>query len=60
VEEYAGVGTVHCAVKNFEPVEKTPEPVSAWQKLKFLMMIDRYMVSRLIGKAKPEFRNLPS
>lgn len=60
VEEYAGVGTVHCAVKNFEPVEKTPEPVSAWQKLKFLVMIDRYMVSRLIGKAKPEFRNLPS
>jgi hypothetical protein len=60
MEEYAGVGPVHSAVKNFEPVEKTPERVSSWQKLKFFVMIERYMFSRLTGKAKSEFRNLPS
>lgn len=60
VENCDGIGIVHGMVRNFEPVEKTPETISSWKKFKFLMKVESYMFARLFGKAKLEFRNLQS
>lgn len=60
IEHIDGLGSVDGLVRNFEPVEAVAEPVSPWRKFKFLMKVERYMFARLLGKAKLEFRNLPS
>jgi hypothetical protein len=59
-DELYDVGPVHGLVKNFKSVETVPEVVSLMKKLKFFMKIEYYMFARLLGKAKLEFRNLPS
>jgi hypothetical protein len=60
VEHYEGLGPVHGLVRNFESVEAIPEAVSPWGKLKFLMRVEHHMFARLFGKAKLEYKNLPS
>ena len=60
VEHYEGLEPVHGLVRNFESVEVEPEAVSPWEKLKFFMKMERYMFARLFGRAKLEYRNLPS
>jgi len=47
-------------VRNFESEEAIPVVVSPWKKLKFFMKVERYMFARVFGKAKLEYRNLPS
>jgi hypothetical protein len=41
-------------------VEVVPEVISPWRKLKFFMKVERYMFARLFGRAKLEYRHLPS
>jgi hypothetical protein len=60
IEHYEDVGSVYGLVRNFESVKKAPEAVSPWKKFKFLMKVERHMFARLFGKAKLQFRNLPS
>ena len=60
VEQCDGVGLIHGMVKNFESVEVVPKAVSSWRKFKFLMKVERHMFARLFGKAKLQFRNLPT
>jgi hypothetical protein len=60
VENCEGLGPVHGMVRNFESVEAVREPVSSWNKFKFLLKMERHMFARLFGKAKLEYRNLPS
>ena len=60
VEHYKGLDPVNGLVKNFESVEAVPETISPWKKFKFLMKVEHHMFARLFGKAKSEFRNLPS
>jgi hypothetical protein len=57
-EKYDGIGAVHGMVKNFESTGEAQEIVSPWQKFKFMLKIDGYMVARLFGKEKLVFRNL--
>ena len=59
VEHYDHLDPIHLLVKNFEPVKITQEAVSAWRKFKFLMKLEGHMFSRLFGKSKLEFKNLP-
>ncbi|MFT5144314.1 MAG: hypothetical protein ACI80V_003609 [Rhodothermales bacterium] len=59
VEHCDGVGPVSAQVRDFESVETDPEVVSPWRKFKFLMKLEGHMFARLLGKARPEFRNLP-
>ena len=35
------------------------EMVSPWKRFKFMLKVDGYMVARLFGKTKLEFRNSP-
>ena len=60
VEHYEGLEPVHGLARNFESVEVVPETVSPLRKLKFFMKVERYMFARLFGRAKLEYRNLPS
>ena len=60
VEHYDKLGPVHGMVRSFEAVEALPVDISAWKKLKFFVKIETYMFSRLFGKEKLEFRNLPT
>ena len=59
VEHYDHLDPIHGMVRNFETVEAAPEAISPWRKFKFLMKLEGYMFSRLFGKAKLEFKNLP-
>ena len=59
VEHYDGLGAVHGLVRNFEPIEVLPAPVSPLRKFKFLMKVEGHMFARLFGREKLEFRNLP-
>jgi hypothetical protein len=59
-ENCEGIGPVNVMVRNFESLETEHKVVSNWTKLKFFMKIERYMFTRLFGKKKLEFRNLPS
>jgi hypothetical protein len=58
-EQYNDVGPVKGFVQNYAPVEKTGEKVSFWQRLKFWLKLDAYMVARLFGKKQVTYRNLP-
>jgi len=60
VEQYDKLGSVHGMVRIFEAVEAQEVDISTWQKLKFFVKIEGYMFSRLFGKEKLEFRNLPT
>ena len=60
IESYQDVGPIYGYVRNFEMVEKAPKAISSWKKFKFLMKVERHMFARLFGKAKLQFRNLPS
>ena len=60
VEHYDNLEPVNGVVRNFEAVEEIHEGISAWKKLKFFIKIEGYMFSRLLGKEKLEFRNLPA
>lgn len=59
-EHYEGIGPLEVHVKSFEALETDKPAVSRWKKLRFLLKIERYMVARLFGKKRPEFRNLPT
>jgi len=59
VEHYDSLDPVHMLVKNFESIAAIPA-VSTWGKFKFFMKTEGYMFSRLFGKARLEFRNLPT
>ncbi len=59
VEQYDGLGAVHGLVKKFESMRAVQEMVPPWKKFKFMLKVDSYMVARLFGKTKLEFRNLP-
>ncbi len=58
-EQYDVIGTIHGKVKNFEPVEIAVNAISGWEKLKFTMKVQGYVLARIFGKPQPEFRNLP-
>jgi len=60
VEHYEGLEPVHGMVRNFESMEVEPVVVSPLKKMKFFLKTERYMFARLFGKAKLEYRNLPS
>jgi hypothetical protein len=60
VEHYESLGPVHGLVRNLESVDAVPVAVSPLRKLKFFMKVERYMFARLFGRAKLEYRNLPS
>jgi len=60
VEKYDKLGPIHGMVRSFEAVETQQVDISAWQKLKFFLKIEGYMFSRLFGKKKLDFRNLPT
>ena len=60
VEHYDNLEPVNGVVRNFEAVEEIHEGISAWKKLKFFIKIEGYMFSRLLGKEKLEYRNLPA
>ncbi len=59
-EHYDGLGPVHGMVRNLELVEAQPEVVPRWKKFKFFIKIEIHTLARLFGKAKLEFRNLPT
>jgi len=60
VENCDGIGPVDGLVRKFQSVEKEIKEVSALNKFKFLMKVESHMFARLFGKAKLEFRNLPT
>jgi Protein of unknown function (DUF2652) len=60
VEDYDVIGPVRGIVKTLDSVDETPEPASAWKKFKFFLSLEGYMFARLFGKAKYEFKNLPT
>jgi hypothetical protein len=60
VEHCDGIGPVLELVRKFQSVETEIKAVPAWKKFKFLMKVESHMFARLFGKAKLEFRNLPS
>jgi hypothetical protein len=60
VEHYDELGSVHGMVRSFDSLEAEEAEVSTWQKLKFFVKIEGYMFSRLFGKEKLEYRNLPT
>ena len=59
VEHYDHLEPIHGMVRNFESVEAVPEAISPWRKFKFLMKLEGHMFSRLFGKKKLEYKNLP-
>ncbi len=60
-EKYDDVGIVHGHVKTFGRVEKLPKDVPHWEKLKFFLKIEGYMIGRIFGKkTKLQFKNLPT
>jgi Protein of unknown function (DUF2652) len=59
-EHYEDIGHVYGLVKTLDSVDASPEPASAWKKFKFFLAVEKYMFARLFGKAKYEFRNLPT
>lgn len=58
VEHFDHLEPIHGMVKNFGPVQPVSENVSSWRKFKVLMKLEGHMFSRLLGKAKPEFKHL--
>ena len=60
LEHYEHLGEVRGMVRNFDALEAQQVDISAWQKLKFFVKIETYMFSRLFGKEKLEFKNLPT
>lgn len=59
VEHYDHLEPVRGLVRIFDETEPDLKKVSNWDKFLFFLKIEGYMFSRLFGKSKLEYRNLP-
>lgn len=59
-EKYEDIGEINIFVKNFEDTPLVPANISFWKKLRTLLRIDGYMISRLWRQNLLKYNNLPN